>query len=224
MKLNILIISDEGEFQKLAQNGFISNKCHVITTNDGIDGIIQFQKQHYDLIILNGDLPHLDGYNICKIIRSQSNVPIIMITSTYSEKNAIKAFQLGVDDYITQPFSFEILLNRAKAVLRRVNTTQTFELIQFEDISLNPDAFVVYIKGEKKKLTTKEFKMLHTFIKNPGRVLSRDVLLNEVWGEDYYGGDRIIDVYVKELRKKLKIPYIKTIVGVGYKIDSLGKT
>ncbi|OUB82184.1 DNA-binding response regulator [Bacillus thuringiensis serovar medellin] len=220
MKRSILIIEDDLDVQEYIKEILILKHYQVDAANDGVEGIIQFQKQQYDLVLLDIDLPNLDGYNICKVIRSQSNVPIIMVTALNSENDELKAFQVGIDDYIVKPFSFEILLKRVEAVLRRVNTNLPYKLIQFEEISLNPDSFVVYINGEKKKLTTKEFEMLYIFLKNPGRVLSREFLLNEVWGLDYYGDSRVIDAYVKKLRKKLNIPYIKTVTGIGYKIDS----
>ncbi|OUB12163.1 DNA-binding response regulator [Bacillus cereus] len=220
MNPNILIINGNVNNQEYIQNLLIKQKFTIDTENDGIEGIIRFQKKVYDLVILDAMLPNLDGYSICKIIRSQSTVPIIMLSTVKSESAEIKGFQFGIDDFITLPFSFELFCYRIEAILRRNNSTKLLPLIQFQEISLNPDSYIVYLNGQKKKLTTKEFDMLHIFLKNPGKVLSREFILNHVWGYDYYGDHRVIDAYVKKIRKKLNIPYIKTVTGVGYKIDT----
>ncbi|MEH7221485.1 response regulator transcription factor [Bacillus toyonensis] len=220
MNPNILIINNNVDNQEYIQNLLIKQKFTIDTENDGIEGIIRFQKKVYDLVILDAMSPNLDGYSICKIIRSQSTVPIIMLSTVKSESAEIKGFQFGIDDFITSPFSFELFCYRIEAILRRNNSTKLLPLIQFQEISLNPDSYIVYLNGQKKKLTTKEFDMLHIFLKNPGKVLSREFLLNHVWGYDYYGDPRVIDAYVKKIRKKLNIPYIKTVTGVGYKIDT----
>ncbi|PEA02019.1 response regulator transcription factor [Bacillus cereus] len=220
MNPNILVINDNVNHQEYIQNLLFTKKFMIDTVNDGIEGIIRFQKKSYDLVILDIMPPNLDGYNICKIIRSQSTLPIIMLSTKKDESDEIRGFQFGIDDFITSPCSFELFLYRLEALLRRNNSTKLLPLIQFQEISLNPDSYIVYLNGQKKKLTTKEFDMLHIFLKNQGKVLSREFLLNHVWGYDYYGDPRVIDAYVKKLRKKLNIPYIKTITGVGYKIDT----
>ncbi|PEV73973.1 response regulator transcription factor, partial [Bacillus cereus] len=215
MNPHILVINDNKNNEEYIQNLLIIKKFTIDTVNDGIEGIIHFQKKDYDLVILDVLPPNLDGYSICKIIRSQSTVPIIMLSTSKDESDEIRGFQFGVDDFITPPCSFELLNYRIEALLRRKNSTKMLPLIQFQEISLNPDSYIVYLNGQKKKLTTKEFEMLHIFLKNPGKVLSREFLLNHVWGYDYYGDPRVIDAYVKKIRKKLNIPYIKTVTGVG---------
>ncbi|PFK03832.1 response regulator transcription factor [Bacillus cereus] len=220
MNPNILIINGKVNNQEHIQNLLIKKNFMIDTVYDGIEGIIRFQEKVYDLIILDVMPPNLDGYSICKIIRSQSTVPIIMISTIKSESDEIKGFQFGIDDFITLPCSFELFCCRIEAILRRNNSTKFLPLIQFQEISLNPDSYIVYLNGQKKKLTTKEFDMLHIFLRNPGKVLSREFILNHVWGYDYYGDSRVVDAYVKKIRKKLNIPYIKTVIGVGYKIDT----
>ncbi|AXY11183.1 DNA-binding response regulator (plasmid) [Bacillus thuringiensis LM1212] len=220
MNPNILVINGNTKNQEFIQNLLIIKKFMIDTVNDGIEGIIRFQKKVYDLVILDVMSPNLDGFSICKIIRSQSKVPIIMLSTIKDESIEIKGFQFGIDDFITLPCSVELFYYRIEAILRGRNSTDSLSLIQFQEISLNPDSYIVYLNGQKKKLTTKEFDMLHIFLRNPGKVLSREFLLNQVWGYDYYGDPRVIDAYIKKLRKKLSIPYIKTITGVGYKLDT----
>lgn len=220
MNFNILVINDNMHNQTYIQ-GLINKKIYMVdTVHDGIEGIVQFQKKAYDLVILDIKAPSLDGYNICKVIRSQSSVLIIMLAVLKDESNEVKGYQLGVDDFITTVCSLDLFLYRIEAVLRRKNTIIPLRVIQFEEISLNPDSYIVYVGGQKKKLTTKEFEILYIFLKNQRRVLSREYLLNEVWGHDYYGDTRVIDAYIKKLRKKLNIPYIKTVIGIGYKMEN----
>lgn len=220
MNPHILVINGDVKNQEYIQNLLAIKEYTIDIVNDGIEGIIRFQKKVYDLVILDIMTPNLDGYSVCKIIRSQSTVPIIMVSAIKDENNEIRGFQFGIDDFITQPCSIELFCCRMEVILRRRNSTKSLSLIQFKEISLNPDSYIVYINGQKKKLTTKEFDMLHIFLRHPGKVLSREFLLTHVWGYDYYGDPRVIDAYVKKLRKKLNIPYIKTITGVGYKIDT----
>lgn len=220
MNPNILVINGNVDNEEYIQHLLTIKKIMIDAVNDGIEGIIHFQKKVYDLVILDVMAPNLDGYSICKIIRSQSTVPIIMISIIKNESNEIRGFQFGIDDFITLPCSIELFRCRIEAILRRQNVNKSLPLIQFKEISLNPDSYIVYLNGQKKKLTTKEFDMLHIFLRNPGKVLSREFLLNHIWGYDYYGDPRVIDAYVKKLRHKLNIPYIKTITGVGYKLDT----
>lgn len=217
MNPNILIVGNNNIY---IEQILLVSKYNVEFIQDGIEGIIQFQKKGYELVIVDTMTQNLDAYSLCKIIRSQSTVPIIMLSTLQGNTDEIKGFQVGIDDFITNACSIEVFLYRVEAVLRRHNTNTSLQFIQFKEISLCPDAYIVHINGQKKKLTTKEFEILHIFLKNPGSVLSREYLLNEVWGYDYYGDHRIIDGYIKKIRKKLNIPYIKTVTGIGYKMGT----
>ncbi|MEB8671044.1 response regulator transcription factor, partial [Bacillus cereus] len=152
-------------------------------------------------------------------IRSQSNVPIIMLTALEEEEDQMKGFDLGIDDYITKPFSFHVLIRRVEAVLRRSYDKNVNNHLIFKEVRIDVDAYRVYVNDVEIILTTKEFEILQLLFQNERKVLTRENIVEKVWGYDYFGETRIIDTHIKNLRKKLAIPYIKTIKGIGYKID-----
>ncbi|MED3463127.1 response regulator transcription factor, partial [Bacillus thuringiensis] len=154
-----------------------------------------------------------------KMIRSQSNVPIIMLTALEEEEDQMKGFDLGIDDYITKPFSFHVLIRRVEAVLRRSYDKNVNNHLIFKEVRIDVDAYRVYVNDVEIILTTKEFEILQLLFQNERKVLTRENIVEKVWGYDYFGETRIIDTHIKNLRKKLAIPYIKTIKGIGYKID-----
>lgn len=166
-------------------------------------------------------LPKIDGYGVCEMLRQDSDVPIIMLTALDDEKNQIRGFDLQVDDYITKPFSMPLLIRKIGAVLRRSGRTKDSEgnKLIYRDLEMNPDGYHVVVKGKEIELTHKEFELLQTLLENQGLVLTRQMLLDRLWGMDYYGDERIVDTHVKNLRKKLAADYITTIRGVGYRID-----
>lgn len=219
MKKYILVVEDDLDIQELIYEFLSTQGYQVDVANDGLEGIQKFKSSAYDLVILDIMLPNMNGYQVCQMIRHKSNVPIIMITALGEEEDQIKGFDLGVDDYITKPFSFQILIKRVEAVLRRNDHTNSSRKLQCEDIVVDCDAYTVYVKGEEKDLTGKEFEILAALMEEKGKVLARETLLDKVWGYDYYGDSRVVDVHIKNLRKKLDVPYIKTVKGVGYKID-----
>ncbi|PEK42893.1 response regulator transcription factor, partial [Bacillus toyonensis] len=153
------------------------------------------------------------------MIRSQSNVPIIMLTALEEEEDQMKGFDLGIDDYITKPFSFHVLIRRVEAVLRRSYDKNVNNHLIFKEVRIDVDAYRVYVNDVEIILTTKEFEILQLLFQNERKVLTRENIVEKVWGYDYFGETRIIDTHIKNLRKKLAIPYIKTIKGIGYKID-----
>ncbi|MEG1415020.1 MAG: response regulator transcription factor [Clostridium sp.] len=219
MSRRILVIEDNLDIQELIKEFLLSENYLVDTASDGVEGIEKFNKGEYDLIILDIMMPNLDGYGVCKIIRSKSRVPIIMLTALNEERDEVKGFELQVDDYITKPFSFNVLIKRVDAMMRRTYGDKNEGVIEFNNIKINRDSYDAYIDGEEVELTTKEFEILRILMENKGNVIKREVFLDKLWGYDFYGDTRVIDTHIKNIRKKLQTDYIKTVKGVGYKID-----
>ena len=187
---------------------------------DGEAGYKGFTKAKYDLCVLDVMMPKMDGWEVCREIRQYSQVPIIMLTAKSDEKDELLGFDLGVDEYISKPFSPKILVARVEAILRRTNALED-DVMEAGGISLNRAAHEVRINGELVELSYKEFELLTYFMDNQGVALSRERILNNVWNYDYFGDARTIDTHVKKLRSKLgdKGEYIKTIWGMGYKFE-----
>lgn len=219
---HILVIEDNLDIQELIREFLVAHNYKVDVAETGTEGILLFQKTSYDLILLDVMLPDLDGYSICKIMRGRSNVPIIMLTGLQNEESEIKGFESGIDDYITKPFHYTVFIKRIESVLRRgsIQHSDNTNILQFNELMLNSTAYTAYVHGNQIELTTKEFEIIHALLQNRGKVLSRSDLLNKVWGYEHYGDVRVIDTHIKNLRKKLNITYIKTVKGIGYKIDS----
>ncbi|WP_152394268.1 response regulator transcription factor [Paenibacillus guangzhouensis] len=215
----ILVIEDDFDIQELIKEFLNAQNYIVDVADDGLDGIRIFQDHEYDLILLDVMLPKMDGYQVCKMIRNESpSVPIIMLTALADEYDEIKGFDLGIDDYITKPFSFNILIKRVEAALRRANVNES-DVIRFKEVALDRNGYTVLVGSEKIELTTKEFEILRSLLDNNGRVVTREALLDQAWGLEYLGDDRIVDTHIKNLRKKIGVPYIKTVKGIGYKFD-----
>lgn len=219
MNYRILVIEDDQDIQELIKQFLMVQKYTVEVASDGLEGMKQFNKQSFDLILLDVMMPNLNGFEVAKMIRSQSNVPIIMLTALEEEQDQVKGFDLGIDDYITKPFSFHVLIRRVEAVLRRSNYQSTVSHLIFKEIHVDCDAYKVYVNKVETPLTTKEFEILQLLLKNKKRVLSRESIVEQVWGYEYQGETRLVDTHIKNIRKKLDIPYIKTVKGIGYKID-----
>lgn len=219
MNYRILVIEDDQDIQELIKQFLMVQKYTVEVASDGLEGMKQFNKQSFDLILLDVMMPNLNGFEVAKMIRSQSNVPIIMLTALEEEQDQVKGFDLGIDDYITKPFSFHVLIRRVEAVLRRSNYQSTVSHLIFKEIHVDCDAYKVYVNKVETPLTTKEFEILQLLLKNKKRVLTRESIVEQVWGYEYQGETRLVDTHIKNIRKKLDIPYIKTVKGIGYKID-----
>ena len=187
--------------------------------SDGLEGIQLFKKKEYDLVLLDIMMPNLDGYSVCKMIRQTSNVPIIFLTALNEESNQLKGFELECDDYITKPFSFNLLIQRVKAVLRRGRINISSDLLIFEKLKLDLNTYSVQIDDQNIELTLKEFNILKMLIEKYPQVVTRENLLDSIWGYDYYGDTRIVDAHIKNLRKKISLPYIKTVKGIGYTLE-----
>jgi two-component system response regulator VanR len=216
---HILVVEDDQEIQELIKQFLMTQQYKVIVASDGLEGMKQFNKQSFDLILLDVMMPNLNGFEVAKMIRSQSNIPIIMLTALEEEQDQMKGFDLGIDDYITKPFSFHVLMRRVEAVLRRSNNQSTDNHFVFRELHVDGDAYKVYVNKVEVPLTTKEFEILQLLLRNKKKVLTRDNIVEKIWGYEYAGDTRMIDTHMKNIRKKLDIPYIKTVKGIGYKID-----
>lgn len=220
-KLKVLVVDDEQRMRKLVKDFLIKSGFEVLEAGDGEEAVeIFYANKDIALVILDVMMPKMDGWETCREIRRYSQVPIIMLTAKSDEKDELLGFEIGVDEYISKPFSPKILVARVEAILRRTNTL-TDEKKEVGGIVINQSAHEVVIDGENVDLSFKEFELLTYFVNNQGVALSRERILNNVWNYDYFGDARTIDTHVKKLRSKLgeKGSYIKTIWGMGYKFD-----
>ena len=217
----ILVVDDEARMRKLVKDFLTIKGYQVIEAGDGEEAVeILFQQKDIALILLDVMMPKMDGWEVLKTIRLHSKVPIIMLTARGEERDELQGFDLGVDEYISKPFSPKILVARVEAILRRSNHV-VGEVMNVGGIEINKAAHQVTIDGKPIELSYKEFELLTYFVENQGIALSREKILNNVWNYDYFGDARTIDTHVKKLRSKLgeKGDYIKTIWGMGYKFE-----
>lgn len=220
-KLKIMVVDDESRMRKLVKDFLVRKNYDVIEAENGEEALdLFFTKKDIALIILDVMMPKMDGWQVCKEIRQYSKVPIIMLTAKGDEKDELLGFDLGVDEYISKPFSPKILVARVEAVLRRTTAIDD-EIIEIGGIVLDKAAHQVKINEENIDLSFKEFELLTYFVSNQGVALSRERILNNVWNYDYFGDARTIDTHVKKLRSKMgpKGDFIKTIWGLGYKFE-----
>ena len=218
----VLVVDDESRMRKLVKDFLVKKDFEVLEAADGEQAIeVFFADKNIDLVILDVMMPKMDGWEVCKEIRQYSKVPIIMLTAKSDERDELLGFELGVDEYISKPFSPKILVARVEAILRRSGNAVGNEKLSAGGIELDVQAHEVRLDGELIELSYKEFELLHYFIINQGVALSREKILNNVWNYDYFGDARTIDTHVKKLRSKLgaKGEYIKTIWGMGYKFE-----
>lgn len=213
----ILIVEDDADIQDILKNHLMDAGYEVAIASDGVAGIAMFDDT-IDLVLLDIMLPKIDGYGVCEVIRKRSQVPIVMLTALSDEENQLRGFEQRIDDYIPKPFSPKILLCKIAAILRR-RTTENQSLITYKELSMDIDGFHVYHGGNEVVLTSKEFALLRLMLENQGKVFTRQMLLDQLWSDDLEVEDRIVDSHIKNIRKKLNADYIKTIRGVGYRID-----
>ena len=222
-RLQILVVDDESRMRKLVRDFLEREGYSVLEAGDGLEAMdIFYSNQNIALIILDVMMPKMDGWQVCREIRQTSKVPIIMLTARSDERDELQGFELGVDEYISKPFSPKILVARVSAVLRRVHGVDKDTIIDAGGIKINKAAHVVEIAGKQIELSYKEFELLSYFVENQGIALSREKILNNVWNYDYFGDARTIDTHVKKLRSKLGEKggeCIKTIWGMGYKFE-----
>ena len=221
-KLKILVVDDESRMRKLVKDFLVKHDYEVLEAGDGEQAVdIFFEVKNIALIILDVMMPKMDGWQVCREIRAHSKVPIIMLTAKGDERDELLGFELGVDEYISKPFSPKILVARVEAILRRAGHGEQEEILEAGGIVLNKTAHLVTVDGKPMDLSYKEFELMTYFMENQGIALSREKILNHVWNYDYFGDARTIDTHVKKLRSKLgdKGEYIKTIWGMGYKFE-----
>ena len=218
MPQKILIIEDEPSIQSVLKELLASSGYEVAVAGDGAEGIEIFERERFDLVLLDIMLPKLDGYDVCRRIRGGSSTPVIMLTALDEEEAQVKAFELQADDYITKPFSVKLVLLRVEAVLRRTDGNSGGSVMECGEIRLDDDAMEVRVSGERISLTRIEYELLHLFMEHPGRVFTRENLLNAVWGYDYIGEEKAVNIHIMNLRRKLGIDPIETIRGVGYRL------
>lgn len=221
-ELKILVVDDESRMRKLVKDFLVKKQYEVLEAGDGEEAIeVFFGNKDISLIILDVMMPKMDGWEVCKEIRKFSKVPIIMLTAKSEENDELKGFELGVDEYISKPFSPKILVARVDAILRRANKIGADMTIEAGNIKVDKSAHIVKVKDKEIELSFKEFELLTYFIENKGIALSRENILNNVWNYDYFGDARTIDTHVKKLRSKLGDcgDYIKTVWGMGYKFE-----
>ncbi|MBC5659643.1 response regulator transcription factor [Anaerosacchariphilus sp. NSJ-68] len=222
-KLKILVVDDESRMRKLVRDFLVKQNFEVLEAGDGVEALdVFFGTEGIALVILDVMMPKMDGWQVCREIRSYSKVPIIMLTAKSDERDELQGFELGVDEYISKPFSPKILVARVEAILRRTSTRGAEDVLSVSGIELNKAAHIVKVDGKQLDLSFKEFELLTYFMENQGIALSREKILNNVWNYDYFGDARTIDTHVKKLRSKLgdKGELIKTIWGMGYKFEA----
>lgn len=217
----ILIVEDDLSIQALLQDFIEEAGYEVVIASDGVEALLKFSEEVFDLVLLDILLPKIDGYGVCEVIRQKSNVPIVMLTALDGERNQIKGLDLLADDYITKPFSMPVLIRKISAILRRTSTHEGIaKTISYKDLTLDLDGYKVYSKTESIALTPREFEILRELLTHQGRILTRQNLLQMLWKYEFFGDERVVDTHIKNLRKKLKnSDYIETIRGVGYRID-----
>lgn len=221
--LKVLVVDDESRMRKLVKDFLVKKDYMVLEAGDGEEAMEKFYAdKDISLVILDVMMPKMDGWETCREIRKISKVPIIMLTAKSEEHDELLGFELGVDEYISKPFSPKILVARIDAILRRTGNIDTNSIMKAGNIEIDKAAHIVKVSGEQVELSFKEFELLQYFIENKGIALSREKILNSVWNYDYFGDARTIDTHVKKLRSKLgdNADYIKTIWGMGYKFDA----
>ena len=221
-KIKILVVDDESRMRKLVKDFLDREGFEVLEAGDGMEAMEFFyEEKEIALIILDVMMPKMDGWQVCREVRQSSKVPIIMLTARSEERDELQGFDLGIDEYISKPFSPKILVARVEAVLRRTHGIDASSVMDAGGIEIDKSAHRVKIDGKEIDLSFKEFELLTYFVENQGIALSREKILNNVWNYDYFGDARTIDTHVKKLRNKLgdKGNYIKTIWGMGYKFE-----
>ena len=227
MAIQVLIVEDDKNIRDLLERYLKKENYNVITAADGGEGLSLYHSEHPDLVLLDLMMPVMDGWAVCKAIREESQTPVIMLTAKGETDDKVLGLKSGADDYITKPFEMKEVLARIEAVLRRSDRMQESPArkLVFENMTIDMDAFELTVKGQKVDTPPKEMELLFYLASSPNRVYTRNQLLDEVWGFDYFGDSRTVDVHVKRLREKLEGVSekwcLKTVWGVGYKFEVL---
>jgi DNA-binding response OmpR family regulator len=214
----VLLVEDEHSIGSMTRGYLERSGWRVVWVRSGEEALAELGRHQIRIVILDIRLPGIDGFDVARMVRTRSDVPILMLTARDEEPDRVAGLELGADDYLTKPFSPRELVARMKAVLRRTDGRGAEDVLTLDDVVLNRNAREVAVDGQAVELTTKEFDLLATLLENPGIVISRDQLLDRVWGMTYPGGTRTVDVHVAQLRRKLGRPaLIRTVRGAGYK-------
>ena len=219
MAYRILLVEDDPSIREVASLGLTQSGFRVTTSSDGRDGLVQFRNQRFDLVVLDIMLPELDGYEVCRQIRAESRVPIIMLSAKSDTVDVVVGLELGADDYVTKPFELPELVARAHAAVRRASAIPEDPVLTRADLEIDPAAFAARKNGEEINLTATEFELLRFLMRNPRRVLSKPQILDRVWNYDFGGQANVVELYISYLRKKIDAghaPMIHTMRGVGY--------
>jgi two-component system response regulator ResD len=221
MEQKILVVDDDKEIVGAIKKRLEMEDYEIITAYDGLEAMDILMEQEVQLLIIDVMMPKMDGWEVCREIRKNSKVPIIMLTARSDERDELLGFDLGVDEYISKPFSPKILVARVEAILRRTGQNNPEDVISAGGIVIDKAAHLATVDGKPMELSFKEFELLTYFLENQGIALSREKILNSVWNYDYFGDARTIDTHVKKLRSKMgdKGEYIKTVWGMGYKFE-----
>ena len=216
----ILIVEDEPEIRQLLASYLVNEGYSVSETEDGVTAIELFSKEKFDLLILDIMIPKIDGYGVCEFVKKKSDVPVIFLSALDDERSMVKGYDSLADDYVTKPFSMPVFLRKVKAVLRRDRplTGEEHQQFTYKDIVMIPDMMKVTVSGREVELTSKEFDILLVLIKNPGRVYTRELLLEMLWDYDSLVDERIVDSHIKNLRHKIGEGVVETVRGRGYRV------
>lgn len=216
----ILVTEDEPEIRELLSNYLTHEGYEVSLAEDGVEAVSVFSKGNFDLVILDIMIPKIDGFGVCEVIKKQSDVPVMFLSALSDDASQIKGYDLMADDYMTKPFSMPIFLRKVNALLRRNDNTpvKRDNVITCGDIVIDTDTMEATVKGEEIELTAREFDLLLTLAKNPGRVYTREILLDLLWDYDSLVDERIVDSHIKNLRHKMGGDHIETVRGRGYRI------
>ena len=215
---NILIVEDEKNMQSIIAEYMQRGGHSCFTADDGVDALMILKNNPMDLMILDVMMPHLDGFSVCKMAREMSNLPIIMLTAKSEEEDKLKGYELGADDYITKPFGIMELISRVKALLRRSAYVEEKKFLTLGNVFMDDEKHAVYVSDQVCELTYKEYELLKLLMSNAGIVTARDTIMERIWGIDFEGESRTLDMHIKTLRKKLGEAgsMIKTVRNVGY--------
>ena len=218
---NILVVEDELEIRQLLASYLRNEGFSVSEAEDGVAAIDLFGKEKFDLVILDILIPKIDGYGVCELVKSKSDVPVILLSSLGDERSMIKGYDSFADDYVTKPFSMPVFLRKVKAVLRRdlSSSNEDYSKLTYKNIVMIPDLMKVMVEGTEVELTSKEFDLLLTLVKNPGRVYTREMLLEMLWDYNSLVDERIIDSHIKNIRHKVGEGIIETVRGRGYRVE-----
>ncbi len=223
MAKTILVIEDDSNIRELLRLYLEQEGYAIETAQDGMEGLRTFKRIHPDLVLLDLMMPVMDGTQVMKELRAISKIPVIMLTAKGETFDKVAGLELGADDYVTKPFEMRELIARVRAVLRRYDKDETSQKLEFDNLIIDKESYNIIVKGEKMEIPPKEIELLYFLASSPNRVFTRAQLLDDVWGFDYFGDTRTVDVHVKRLREKLQGVSdkweIKTVWGVGYKFE-----